>query len=111
MTRARRHVFTETELDQIKSLLKQVRRSDRDRQKSLRNQLRRMGFYISDYATDQAGFTASDVDRLVARGTITVASSRTSSPIPQITDSDSATTRAAPPQGGREADPETSERK
>jgi hypothetical protein len=67
-----RHSFSRSEIAKIKALLDEVRRSDRDRQKSLRNQLRRLGFYITDYAGDQAGFTASDVDRLVAKGTITV---------------------------------------
>jgi hypothetical protein len=68
-----RHRFSRSEIEKIKSLLDEVRRSDRVRQKSLRAQLRRLGFYITDYATDQAGFTRSDVDRLVARGTITIA--------------------------------------
>lgn len=75
MTQKHRQAFTEHELDTIRSLLREVRASERDRQKALRGQLRRMGFYITDYATDQAGFTASDVDRLIARGTITVLAS------------------------------------
>ena len=68
--RGHRHSFTRSEIEQIKALLHEVRRSDRGRQKTLRAQIRRIGFYISDYATDQAGFTASDVDRLIARGAI-----------------------------------------
>jgi len=68
-----RNAFTATELDAIKALLRDVRRADRSRQKTLRNKLRnQFGFYISDFVHDQQGFTASDVDALVRRGTITV---------------------------------------
>lgn len=57
----------------IKALLREIRRAGRSRQKTLRNKLRREhDFYISDFATDQQGFTASDVDDLVRRGVITL---------------------------------------
>jgi hypothetical protein len=72
-----RHSFTTMEIGKIKLLLDEVRRSDRSRQKSLRAQLRRMGFYITDYAADQMGFTSSDVDRLVSRGVIKLLGSST----------------------------------
>jgi hypothetical protein len=31
-----------------------------------------MGFYISDFTDDNAGFTPSDLDEVIRRGTITV---------------------------------------
>src|SRR5206468_1766273 len=68
-----RTAFTHAELESIKELLREVRRADRSRQKTLRNKLRsQYDFYIRDFATDQQGFTASDVDDLVRRGVITV---------------------------------------
>lgn len=72
MSYSHRFQFSRAEIMRIKQVLQETRGSDPDRQKSLRGQLRRMGFYISDYATDQAGFTASDVDRLIATETVKV---------------------------------------
>lgn len=77
MTEHRRE-FTREEADQIRGLLREVRRADRSRQKSLRAKLRRIGFYISDYSRDQAGFSASDFDGLVQRGTVTIGSASSS---------------------------------
>jgi TDG/mug DNA glycosylase family protein len=55
-------------------LLREKGTADRDRQKALRGQLRRrFDFYISDFAAETGGFTASDFDALVARGTIEIA--------------------------------------
>jgi hypothetical protein len=34
--------------------------------------MRRIGFYISDFASDSEGFVVSDLDELVGRGVITV---------------------------------------
>jgi len=65
--------FSRAELAAIKSLLKEIRRADPPRQKVLRARLRRMfDFYISDFAADQQGFVATDVDALVRYGVITV---------------------------------------
>jgi len=83
MSQSHRHQFRQVEITKIKQLLKDIRGSDRDRQKVLRGQLRRMGFYITDYATDQAGFTPSDVDRLVTRGVIKLMDSPSSGPAPK----------------------------
>jgi len=70
MSYPHRSNFSREEMATIKSLLSEIRTSDRDRQKVLREKLRRMGFYITDYEDDQKGFTAADVDRLVANGAI-----------------------------------------
>ena len=84
MTEHRRE-FTRDEADQIRGLLREVRRADRSRQKSLRAKLRRIGFYISDYAHDQAGFSASDFDDLVQRGTVTIGSAALGSQAERVT--------------------------
>jgi hypothetical protein len=76
--------FSRTELAAIKSLLQEIRRADRSRQKILRARLRRQfDFYISDFATDQQGFVASEVDALVRRGVLTVIDER---PLPRPTE-------------------------
>jgi hypothetical protein len=53
MSHSHRSQFSRAEVARIKLLLTEIRRSDRDRQKALRAQLRRMGFYITDHATDR----------------------------------------------------------
>lgn len=63
--------FTEDEIAALRQLLTELRRSDRDRQKTIRAKIRRIGFYISDVSRDAGGFTATDFDALVRRGVIT----------------------------------------
>jgi hypothetical protein len=64
--------FKSAEIAEIRGLLRELRRADRDRQKAIRAKLRRIGFYITDVSHDSEGFTASDFDALIRRGTITV---------------------------------------
>jgi len=65
--------FNRAEADAITRLLREKGTADRDRQKALRGQLRRTyNFYISDFTTEAGGFTASDFDALVVRGTIEI---------------------------------------
>jgi hypothetical protein len=66
-----RSTFTRSDLEQIRRLIREKQTADRDRQKSIRARLRSMGFRISDFA-DYSGFVESDLDDLIARGTITV---------------------------------------
>ena len=63
--------FAEDEIAALRQLLTELRRSDRDRQKTIRAKIRRIGFYISDVSHDAGGFTATDFDALVRRGVIT----------------------------------------
>lgn len=69
-----RLVFTSDERDEIRSLLSDLRRADRDAQKRIRGKLRRQfDFNISDFDDGSGGgFTRSDFDDLVARGTIKI---------------------------------------
>lgn len=67
-----RMCFSPAAIDEIRALLRQIRTAERNRQKTLRSRLRRLGFYISDFTDDNAGFTASDLDVLIRRGTVTV---------------------------------------
>ena len=65
--------FTKTEAEAIKALLRRVRLAEPGTpQKLLRDQLRGLGFYISDWGGGPGGFTASDFDDLVRRGAVTI---------------------------------------
>jgi hypothetical protein len=64
--------FSRSEADEIRRLLKLVRRAERSAQKVLRGKLRALGFYISDFAGGPAGFAVSDFDDLVRSGRIKI---------------------------------------
>lgn len=66
--------FSEAEAAEIRRLLALVRRAEPGSpQKVLRDQLQRIGFYISDYAAGSVGFTRTDFDELVNSGRVVVA--------------------------------------
>ncbi|CAN5581024.1 hypothetical protein BH23CHL7_BH23CHL7_15960 [soil metagenome] len=65
-------VFSPATADKVRSLLTPVRNSPRRRQKALRQRLRDLGFYISDFARPATGFTVHDFDDLVRSGVITI---------------------------------------
>lgn len=65
-----RNDFTDREVDEIRGALRELRRADPDRQKVIRGRLRRIGFYITDYSHDADGFTVSEFDEMLSRGTI-----------------------------------------
>jgi hypothetical protein len=55
----------------MKRLVRRKQTAAADEQKTIRSALRRMGFFIGDYA-DYAGFVESDLDELIERGTIRI---------------------------------------
>ena len=67
-----RSAFTPDEITELRRLIREKQTADRDRQKALRGRMRRIGFYISDFAADYSGFVVSDLDELISRGTISV---------------------------------------
>ena len=71
MPNEHRSTFTRQEITRIKELLGEKSRVQRE-PKTVRQQLRKMGFYITDFADDQLGFTAADVDILLSRGTLKI---------------------------------------
>ena len=65
--------FSQVEAASITSILRRVRRSDRDGQKRLRDTLRtRHRFYISGFTSSTRGFTAEDFAALIESGQVTV---------------------------------------
>lgn len=79
-----RSAFTREEIEELRRLVREKQTADRSRQKVLRGRMRRLGFYISDFAADSAGFVVSDLDDLISRGVITVTDDAgTSRPAPK----------------------------
>jgi hypothetical protein len=58
--------FTQSEIDELRVLLGELRRAEPTRQKTIRTKMRRIGFYITDVSHDGDGF--SDFDALTRRG-------------------------------------------
>lgn len=59
--------FSRSTADRIRLLLHRTRSSPREDQKRLREQIRDLGFYISDWSRPAEGFGPSDFDALCAR--------------------------------------------
>jgi hypothetical protein len=100
--------FSRSEADEIRRLLELVRRAEPGPpQKLLRDRLRALRFYISDFAGGPAGFTRSDFDDLVRDGRVTItdrprasthgASGSAKRPRPPSTARDREGIRASPP--------------
>jgi hypothetical protein len=65
--------FSQIEAASITSILRQVRRSDREGQKRLRDTLReKHRFYISNFTSSKRGFTAEDFAALIESGRVTL---------------------------------------
>jgi hypothetical protein len=59
-----KRTFTQDEFDRIRELVRNLRRADRDEQKSIRRKIRAIGFFISDFESG-SGFTEGDLSDLV----------------------------------------------
>jgi hypothetical protein len=70
-----RNKFTTAEAADIRRLLAETRRASKSGQKRLRDGLRRIGFYITNFDRCFKGFGPEDFDRLVAQGLVTIDSS------------------------------------
>lgn len=68
---AKKSTFTSVEIMELKRLVREKQTAPPDRQKALRAKMRKLGFFITEYA-DYSGFVESDLDDLISRGTITV---------------------------------------
>ena len=68
----KRSTFSSAEIAELRRLIREKQTAPADRQKVLRAKMRKLGFFITDYA-DYPGFVESDLDDLLSRGTIRVA--------------------------------------
>ena len=65
-------IFTISEIEEIKKLIVEKLRATADRQKGIRNKIRKIGFYYSDFDSSKEGYTVADLDSLIRSGRITV---------------------------------------
>lgn len=70
MARNVKYVFTAQEIQELKNLIRQRVRADRADQQSIRNKMRRLGFYGSEFGINDC--QVSDLDRLIKNGLIKV---------------------------------------
>ena len=63
--------FTKSECAILKRLIKRKVNSNKSEQKNIRNEMRDMNFYISDF-TDKKGFDVDDFSQLIEDGKITI---------------------------------------
>lgn len=63
--------FTKSEYAILKRLIKRKVNSNKSEQKNIRNEMRDMNFYISDF-TDKKGFDVDDFSQLIEDGKITI---------------------------------------
>src|SRR4051812_30141494 len=64
-----KHIFTQSQFDEIKSLLKKRLSQDKVDQKSTRAKIRKLGFLISEYHNNT---TDSDFQKLLSSGMIQI---------------------------------------
>ena len=64
--------FTKSEIQRLKEILKDKESVFGKQQKSYRDKLRGMGFYITDFDSSYKGFTDEDLDELIRNETITI---------------------------------------
>ncbi|MDO8673533.1 MAG: hypothetical protein Q7O66_19165 [Dehalococcoidia bacterium] len=65
--------FTQDEANQIRRLLEARSNASPDQQKRLRGAMRRLGFYITDFALSNDGFTLSDFENLIQQKRVAIA--------------------------------------
>jgi hypoxanthine-DNA glycosylase len=65
-------IFTQDEMAQIKKLTAEKLRASTDKQKGIRQKIRNIGFYYSDFDSSKDGYTVADIDKLIKSGQIKV---------------------------------------
>ena len=64
--------FSTTEVEAIKKLILQKLQATTSQQKGIRDKIRDIGFYYSNYSSKKAGYTVEDFEALIRAGKITV---------------------------------------
>ena len=67
-----RREFKTNEADEISALLHKKVKSDSNEQKNIRNKIRSMGFYISDFDHLNRGFSDDDFKVLIEKGQVKI---------------------------------------
>ena len=64
--------FLKSEFEQLKTLIKDKQTADKTQQKSIRNRIRKIGFYFSDFSNQKKGYDISDLEQLLKTGEIKI---------------------------------------
>lgn len=64
--------FSEFEFEMLKKLTSEKVKASPDKQKGIRNKIRKLGFYYSDFNNQKNGYDLKDLQQLVNSGQITV---------------------------------------
>jgi hypothetical protein len=67
-----RNRFNKTETEELKRLIKAKESATPDKQKGIRNIIRKIGFYYSDFRSQKVGYTLYDFEVLIKSGEITI---------------------------------------
>lgn len=69
-----KNTFTEDEARKIRALISEKLRIPSDKQVSVRNKIRKIGFYYTDFRQDiiPGGYRVEDFDELIETGKITI---------------------------------------
>ncbi|MDR1203515.1 MAG: hypothetical protein LBL58_18055 [Tannerellaceae bacterium] len=71
--------FTATEVETIKKLIVEKLRATPSKQKGIRQKIRNIGFYYSDFCSKKDGYTIEDFEVLIRTGKVTVIGGNVSS--------------------------------
>jgi hypothetical protein len=67
-----RNTFTPSQIEEIKKLISEKIKATADKQKGIRDKIRKLGFYYSDFSSAKDGYTVSDFETLIRSGQIKV---------------------------------------
>ena len=67
-----KNIFTTSEIDKIKKLIAEKVEATPSKQKDIRDKIRTLGFYYSDFSPKKDGYTVEDFNALIRSGKIKV---------------------------------------
>src|SRR3954468_13247521 len=80
----KRNSFTQKEVNSLRALIKELRLAHRSKQKGIRQKMRNMGFYISEYESKNQGFNLGDFQNLLLTGKIKISDIKIEKPTTRI---------------------------
>lgn len=64
--------FSKLEYEQLRILIKEKNKADKVAQKAIRNRIRNIGFYFSNYSSRKSGYDLNDLEKLIRSGEIKI---------------------------------------
>lgn len=65
-------LFSQNEFEQLKILIQEKQKADKTRQKNIRNKIRKIGFFFSDFSAQKKGYDITDLNYLIKTGAIKI---------------------------------------